>query len=278
MKSIKKEYLQDINEINKKFIESPIIQYLDYKFLIDVNLLFTTEERIYFIFNLINGEDLLTAIRVNNKVFNEEQIKFYASIIGLSIDYLHNNGVILKDLRLDNIIIDRDGYLKIPKFKMCQLFKMKSELALMKETSEFLAPEVIQYNQCFKESDWWSYGVILYQLLFGIPPFYSNDDNKTREQICYNELRFPKNGFASESAKDLLKLLLNKNYKERIGSNNGFEDIKIHKFFEDVNFDDIINKRYEPEYKPAVGSALKNKEKYVEFTYEDLINSNIILN
>jgi serum/glucocorticoid-regulated kinase 2 len=278
MKSIKKEYLQDINEINKKFFESPIIQYLDYKFLIDVNLLFTTEERIYFIFNLINGEDLLTAIRINNKVFSEEQIKFYASIIGLSIDYLHNNGVILKDLRLDNIIIDRDGYLKIPKFKMCQLFKMKSELALMKETSEFLAPEVIQYNQCFKESDWWSYGVILYQLLFGIPPFYSNDDNKTREQICYNELRFPKNGFASESAKDLLKLLLNKNYKERIGSNNGFEDIKIHKFFEDVNFDDIINKRYEPEYKPAVGSALKNKEKYVEFTYEDLINSNIILN
>ena len=262
MKSIKKEYLQDLNEINKNFIENPIIQYLDYKFLIDINLLFTTGERIYFITNLVNGEDLFTAIRINYKVFNEEQIKFYASIIGLSINYLHNNGIVLKDLRLDNIIIDRDGYLKLPKFKICQLFNMKRECALMKESSEFLAPEVIQYNQCLKESDWWSYGVILYQLFFGIPPFYSNDDNKIREQICNNELRFPKNGYASENAKDLLKLLLNKNYKERIGSNNGFEEIKMHKFFEDVNFEDIINKKYEPEYKPVVGSALKNKEKF----------------
>lgn len=278
MKSIKKEFLKDINEINKNFIENPIVQYLDYKFLIDINLLFTTEERIYFIMNLVNGEDLLTSIRINNKVFTEEQIKFYASIIGLTINYLHNNGVILKDLRLDNIIIDRDGYLKMPNFKVCQLFNMKSELALMKETSEFLAPEVIQSNQVFKESDWWSYGIILYQLFFGIPPFYSNDDKKIREQICKNELKFPKNGNVSESAKDLLRKLLNKNYKKRIGSNNGFEEIKTHKFFESVNFDDIINKKYEPEYKPVVLSALKNKEKYAEFTYEDLINSKIILN
>ena len=278
MKSIKKEYLNDINEINSKLVDNQIVQCLDYQFLIGSKLCFTTKERIYFIMNFINGEDLLTCIKINNQIFSENQIRFYAAIIGLSIDYIHNNGNILKDLSLDNIIIDQDGYLKITDFKICQLFNMKNELALMKETSEYLAPEVIKSNECVKESDWWSYGIILYQLLFGIPPFYSNDDTKIREQIIKNELRIPNNNTISNSAKDLLKLLLNKNYKERLGSMNGFDDIKKHSFFQNVNFDDIINRKIIPEYKPYNKDFLKCNENYYEFTYEDLKNSKVIAN
>ena len=228
--------------------------------------------------NLIHGEDILSCIRLNHTNFFENQIKFYAVIIGLTIDYLHNNGNILKDLRLDNIIIDKDGYLKITDFKICQLFNMKNDLALMKETSEYLAPEVISANECHKESDWWSYGIILYQLLYGIPPFYSEDDNKIRQQIVQDELRFPKNSNVSHDAKDLLKLLLNKNYNERLGSVDGFDEIKKHKFFENVNIDDIINKRVRPDYLPNMGNILKTKELYVEYTYEDLINSQLLIN
>ena len=276
MKSIKKEYLNDINEINKNIIEKQILYNIDYRFLIGVNLCFTTEERIYFIMNLIHGEDLFTCIKLNNHVFDEEQIQFYASIIGLSLEYLHNNGIILKDLRLDNIIIDKDGYLKITNFKISQLFNMNYNLALIKETSEFLAPEVILSNKCLKESDWWSYGVILYQLLFGIPPFFSCDDNKLREQIINNELCFPNNSNVSQNAKDLITLLLNKNPKKRLGSNNGFEDIKTHSFFKSINFNDVINKKIKPKYKPKIGNKLLEIENYnVEFTYEDLINSEI---
>ena len=278
MKSIKKEYLNDVNEINKNLIVNQTIQSLNYQFLIGAKLCFTSEDRIYFIMNLINGEDLLSCIRLNSTTFFENQIKFYAAIIGLTLDYLHNNGNILKDLRLDNIIIDKDGYLKITDFKICQLFNMKNEMALMKETSEYLAPEVISLNECHKESDWWSYGVILYQLLFGIPPFYSEDDNKIRQQIVKNDLRFPKNTNISKEAKDLLKLLLNKNYKERLGSANGFDDIKKQKFFENINIDDIIQKKVNPDYKPNIGNILKTRENYVEYTYEDLINSQILVN
>ena len=279
MKSIKKEYLNDINEIDKNIIEKQILYNIDYKFLIGVNLCFTTKDRIFFIMNLIHGEDLFTCIKLNNYSFNEEEVKFYAAIIGLSIEYLHNNGIILKDLRLDNIIIDKDGYLKITDFKICQLFNMNNNCALIKETSEFLAPEVILSNGCLKVSDWWSYGVILYQLLYGIPPFFSNDDNKLREQIIKNELRFPKNNEISQNEKDLLKLLLNKNYKERLGVNNGFEEIKTHSFFNNINFNDIINKKIQPKFKPNIGNKLKSIDiNNVEFTYEDLNNSGIIIN
>ena len=275
MKSFKIEYLKDEKEISKNVNN---IRNLKHPFLIEVNLCFTTEERIYFIMSFVHGEDLLTSTRLNNQVFDEGQIKIYAAIIGLAIECLHMKQIILKDLRLDNIIIEKDGYLKVTSFKICQLFNMKEELILIKETSEFLAPEVITSNQCQKESDWWSYGVILYQLLFGIPPFYSMNDNKIREHIVKQELRFPKNSTISDNAKNLLKLLLVKNPKERLGHNNGFEDIKKHKFFEKIDFDKIINRKIEPDYKPALVNILKTKENNVEFTYEDLIDSKILIN
>ena len=277
MKSIRKKFLINEKQV-KQDIESKNIQNLDFPFLIGVNLCFTTDDRIYFIMNFINGEDFLTYIRLNEQTFDEGKIKFYAVIIGLTINYLHKNGIILRDLRLDNIIIDKEGYLKITDFKMSQLFNMKSNSFLMKETSEYLAPEVITSNICQKEADWWSYGVIIYQLLYGIPPFYSYDDKIIRQQIVKNELKFPRDNNVSEDAKNLLKLLLKKNPSERLGSSNDFEEIKDHKFFEGVNFEDILNKKFEPDYKPDLVNIIKSKENKVEFTYEDLINSKISVN
>jgi serum/glucocorticoid-regulated kinase 2 len=277
MKCLKKEFLIDENElINNTKINK--IQNLDYPFLIEVYLCFLTEERIYFIMNVVQGDDMFNLMRFNEERFDESQVKFYAAIIGMAINYLHSKGIILRDLRLDNIIIDQDGYLKITNFKMNQLFKLNNQYMLLKETSEFLAPEVISFNQCEKHSDWWSYGIILYQLLFGIPPFFSNDDNILRQQIVKNELKFPKNSNISENAKNLLKLLLKKNPNERMGGINGFEEIKKHKFFEGINFNDIINRKIEPYFKPPVVHILKNKESTVEFTYEDLNNSKILIN
>lgn len=275
MKSIQKEYLKDEKEINKNLNN---IQNIKHPFLIEANLCFTTEERIYFIMSFIHGEDLLTSTRLNNQIFDEGQIKFFAAVMGLAIECLHIKQILLKDLRLDNIIIDREGYLKLTSFKICQLFNLKEDLMLMKETSEYLAPEVITSKECQKESDWWSYGVILYQLLFGIPPFYSMNDDKIKEQIVKQELKFPRNSDISDDAKNLLKLLLNKNPNERLGHNNGFEEIKKHKFFEKIDFDKVINRKIEPDYKPALVNILKTKENNVEFTYEDLIDSKILIN
>lgn len=277
MKCLKKKFLVDENElINNTKINK--IQNLDHPFLVEVYLCFLTEERIYFIMNVVQGDDLFNLMRLNEEKFDENQVKFYSSIIGIAIDYLHKKGIVLGDLRLDNIIIDKDGYLKITNFKMNQLFKLNNQYMLLKETSEFLAPEVISSNQVKKESDWWSYGVILYQLLFGIPPFFSNDDNKLRQQVIKDELKFPRNTKVSENAKNLLKLLLNKNPNERMGGSNGFEEIKDHKFFDGVNFKDILNRKIDPDFKPPLVHILKNKENNVEFTYEDLNNSKILIN
>ena len=277
MKSIKKIYLNDQNEINNVFSQKKIIQKLNYPFLIDIYLAFKTDDRIYFIMNVVQGENLCEYLRKHIN-FDEKSVKFYAAIIGLTIQYLHDNGISYRELRPDNIIIDKTGYLKISSFKMGKLFKLKSSFTIVKESSEYLAPEVVSSNDCKSDADWWSYGIILYELLYGIPPFYNDDDNNIRDQIKKNELRFPKTPSVNKNTKDFIKKLLIKNPTNRLGHAKGFEEIKKHEFFKGLNFDNLINKTIEAEYKPTIeGDILKQKEKNVEVTYEDLINSKILI-
>jgi serum/glucocorticoid-regulated kinase 2 len=275
MKSIKKECLVDENEIKNLLIEKKMLQNLNNPFLIGTRLCFTTNERIYFIMNLIQGESLSEYMRIN-KNKKEDQVKIYSAIIGLTIDYLHKNGIKYRDIRPDNIIIEKNGYLKIADFKMSQLFKLKNNSLITKETSEYLAPEVINSDGGKTESDWWTFGIIIYELLFDIPPYFNEDDTKIREQIIKNELRFPKGSTVSKGAKELIKKLLNKNPSSRLGHSKGFDEIKNQEFFKGLKFDDLNNKKLEISYKPSIGDILKDKEKYIEVPYDDLINSKIL--
>ncbi len=251
MKSIKRIYFNDLNEINNVFSQKKIVQKLNYPFLIYIYLSFMTFDRIYFITNVVQGENLCEYLRKHINL-DEKSVKFFAGIIGLTIQYLHENGISYRELRPDNIIIDKNGYLKISNFKMGKLFKLKSSHIIVKESSEYMAPEVINSNDCKPDADWWSYGIIIYELLFGIPPFFAEDENNLKEQIKKYELRFPKTPSVSKQAKDLIKKLLIKNPANRLGHAKGFEEIKKHEFFKGLNFDNLINKKIAPEYKPNI--------------------------
>ena len=276
MKSIKKEYLENEKETYDILLQKKILQNLQYPFLIGTLLCFETDERLYFIMNLIQGESLFNYM-LKNKKTPEEQVKLYAAIIGLTIDYLHKNGITYRNIRPDDIIIERDGYLKISDFKMNKLFKLNNNFIIIKESSEYLAPEQIKSNDNNPQSDWWSYGIILYELLFGIPPFYNDNDNEIKESILKSELKFPKVSNVSKGAKELIKKLLNKNPESRLGYSKGFEDIKKMDFFKGINFKDLINKTIELKYKPTLGNILKDKEKNIEVSYDDLVDSKIII-
>ena len=276
MKSIEIEYLENQNEIKEILLDKNIIQDLNYPFLIGTEICFITDNRIYFIMNLIQGESLLNYMMINKNI-QEEEVKFYAAIIGLTIDYLHKNGITVRDIRPDEIMIEKDGYLKIEDYKLGKLFKIKKNALNMKETSEYLSPEEINKNKKRLQADWWTYGIIIYELLFGIPPFLNEDDREIRESIVKDELKFPKNTNVSKNAKELIKKLLIKNPESRLGHSKGFEDIKKQEFFKGFNFDDLINKKMEARYKPNIGDILKDKEKKVEVSYDDLVNSKILI-
>ena len=271
MKSLKFEYLSNKNDIEEILEKKQILQNLNNPFLIGVVFCFQTADRVYFIMNLIQGENLTSYMR-RNKNIDYFQVQIYAAIIGIVIDFLHKNGINYIGLNTDNILIDKDGYLKISDFKMSKLFNLKSDNLLYNETSEFKAPEILQTNLFNNEADWWTYGVIIYELFFGIPPFFGENDDKLKDSIIKNELKFPKNKKISDNAKELIKKLLIKNPNNRLGHEGGFEEIKNEEFFKDFHFDLLINKKIDIDFKSSVNVA-ENKEFKAEFTYEDLIHN-----
>ena len=275
MKSIKKEYLVDKNEITTILVKKQIIQNLKFQFLIGCKACFQTDERIYFIMDLIEGESFSEYL-LNNKSTEENQIKFFGAMIGLTLEYLHKNGITYRNLSPNDIIIQKDGYLKISDIKTNTLFNLKSNLLASKENTIYIPPEELSSKKNSKDGDWWIYGIILYQLFFGIPPFLNEDDKKTKELIERSELRFPKDSKASKAAKDLISKLLNKNPEKRLGHSKDFEDIKNHEFFQGFKFDDVINKKMKSKYLPKIGNIITDKEKKIVVSYEELVNSKIL--
>ena len=142
-------------------------------------------------------------------------------------------------------------------------------------TPEYLAPEIITGEGHNRMADWWSYGTLVYEMLFGIPPFFCENVEKMYKLITKANLRFPKKFDVSDEAKDLLCKLLIKNQKERFGINGGFEEIKKHPFFKGMDFKALEEKKIEAPFKPILEGSLDVRNFDEEFTNEELVSSEI---
>ena len=273
MKSLKKDVLLDQDQVESTILEKKILQSLDHPFLVGMIFCFQTEERIYFIMPFVRGGELFQHLR-STKFFPEEKVKFYAASIGLALDYLHSKGIIYRDIKPENILIGEDGYLKLIDFGMAKIIKNGEKATSFCGTPEYLAPEIITGEGHNASADWWSFGILIFEMLYGIPPFYSDNDEKMYALITHAELRFPKKIPFSDNAKDLLIKLLKKNQDKRLGK-NGFDEIKQHPFFKEIDFDALIQKKIPPPFKPVLSDSLDVGNFDEEFTSEDIVNSSI---
>ena len=274
MKSLKKNVLLDEDQVESTLLEKDILQSINYPFLVGMEFCFQTEERVYFVLPFIQGGELFKHLR-QNKYFPEEKVKFYAAIIGLSLEYLHKKGIVYRDIKPENILIDKDGYLKLIDFGMAKILKKGENTNSFCGTPEYLAPEIITGEGYNIMADWWSYGTLVYEMLFGMPPFFCENVEKMFELITKSELRFPKKLKISEEAKDFLVKLLTKNQKERFGINGGFEEIKKHQFFKGIDFKAIESKKVKAPFKPVLEDSFDVRNFDEEFTSEDLASSEI---
>ena len=284
LKSIKKDIIDFGSQSLSYFINllKNVIKNLNFPFIFDIRFCFQTDDRIYFASPYIQGEELYYNIKTNPN-FNEEKVKFYSGIISLTLDYLHTKGIEYNFFNPKTILIDKDGYLKLVPFHMVQLFKMKNsnetKRMLNKFKNEYSSPEVFSESNSIdiKSADWWNLGIIIFEMIYNVPPFYSDDDYRLKEMITKKELKFPERPKISESLKDLIKKLLKKNYKERLGYQNGFEDIKNHEFFKDFNFKVLLEKKMKTPYKPTIGGILDDNKKFEKiYTFEDLKKCEIL--
>uniref|UniRef100_A0A671QP71 non-specific serine/threonine protein kinase n=1 Tax=Sinocyclocheilus anshuiensis TaxID=1608454 RepID=A0A671QP71_9TELE len=204
------------------------------------------------------------------RVFTEDRARFYGAEIVSALEYLHSKDVVYRDLKLENLMLDIDGHIKITDFGLCK--EGITNEATMKTfcgTPEYLAPEVLEDNDYGRAVDWWGLGVVMYEMMCGRLPFYNQDHERLFELILMEEIRFPRN--LSPEAKALLAGLLKKDPKQRLGG--GPEDAKevmTHKFFSSMNWQDVLQKKLIPPFKPQVTSEIDTRYFDDEFTAQTI--------
>lgn len=275
MKSLKKDVLLDEDQVESTLLEKKILEKVDHPFLVGMVFCFQTEERIYFIMPFIRGGELFQHLK-NEKIFSEEKVKLYSAMIGLGLGHIHSHGIIYRDIKPENILIDEDGYLKIADFGMAKILIGQEKANSFCGTPEYLSPEIILGTGHNKSSDWWSYGILMFEMLFGLPPFYCDNNERMYQLIIHADLKFPKKIPVSENAKDLIRKLLNKNPDNRLGSINDFDDIKKHPFFEGLNFNDLLAKKIKAPYIPVLKDKTDTANFDQEFTSENVDEASLI--
>ena len=269
MKSLKKDVLIEQEQIENTLLEKEILQTIDYPLLCGLVFCFQTEERIYFILPFLSGGELFQHLR-KFRTFDEEKVRFYGAQIAMALEYLHNKGIIYRDLKPENILMDENGYLRLTDFGMAKKLGDNEKAMSFCGTPEYLAPEIITMEGHDKSADWWSFGILLFEMLCGLPPFYVENLDKMYELIKNSPVKFPKRITLQEDTKDIIRKLLEKNPKKRLGSQSGLEEIKKHPFFAGVDWDMILQKKVPAPFIPKLEDDKDVQYFDEEFTSEDV--------
>ena len=252
IKILNKNWINTKNQKNNVKTERTVLAKLDHPFIMKLNYAFQTKKSLYFITQFMHGGELNYHIyNEKNNYFSEEKAKFYAAEIILGLNYLHKNNCIYRDLKPENVLIDLNGHIKLTDFglsKICEDYPCKTKTLC--GTPEYLAPEILFQNDYGIEVDWWSLGVIIYEMISGYLPFRIIQNEKVTKNIYKQKIKMF-NHFSSE-AKNLIKKLLEYNPKKRIG----YEKIINHPFFKDINWDKVKNKKMPPPFIPKVDDNL----------------------
>jgi serine/threonine protein kinase len=217
--------------------EIDLFNYGKIPFIIEIEYCFKSPERVFFL-NYYNNEKTLQEILKSNVVIEEEKIKFFIINIGFALENLHKNNIIYATLKPENILLGEDGYFSITDVLIAK-YEQKKKIFINK--IEYLSPEILEEKEYDKNSDWWSLGIIIYELLFGIPPFFEENKEQLIKRIKMNNLKYPKKSQISDSAKELLIKLLNEDKTKRI---QNFEELKNDPYLTNIDINSIIEKKF----------------------------------
>ena len=213
---------------------------------------------------------------LSKNTFKEKEVRFYMSEIFLAIQYLHNNNYIYRDLKPENILIGLDGHIKLTDFGLSKMLKNNQDKTYsLVGTIQYLAPEILFNKEegYDKNCDWFSFGVVMFELYCGYHPFNFKNSYKIEKKIYEQKIKIP--SFVGDDAKDLILKLTVINPKERLGAKNE-DDIKNHPFFGGLNFDDVLNKKITPPFIPNVENEIDLRYFDKQFTKNKIDDSSMM--
>lgn len=266
LKTIKKSKLVESNRVNTVITERNVLVQCRHPFIISLHDSFQTASKFYFVLEYAPGGELFYHIQKRG-ILPLNEVKQYIAEIALAFDYLHKHKVIYRDLKPENVLLDADGFVKLTDFGLAKDLTDIETATTFCGTAEYLAPEIVSRRNYTYSIDWWTLGILLYELLFGQTPFESTNRMKMFKNITSKEPVFPHN--ADPTAASLISMLLNKDPKKR----PGLQEIKAHPFFQDLNFDDVLAKRIKPYFVPEISTTEVPNNFDHEFTAEAAADS-----
>ena len=249
MKVLKKQHIIESNQLEHTKAEKIILSHANHPFLVSLQYAFQTEEKLYFVMEFMRGGELFQHLQ-RVKQFTETETKHIAACIVLALGHLHNKDYIYRDLKPENVLMDRDGYCKLTDFGLAKFLKDSDLTKTFCGTPEYLAPEVILDKGCNRPVDWWSLGILVYEMIYGIPPFYSTNVQKMYKNIVMNELKFKKHTQCSEEAKNFMRGLLVKKPQNRLGSSADSLELMSHPWFKDIDWSKLLEKKLIMPFRP----------------------------
>ncbi|NXP85668.1 KPCT kinase, partial [Passerina amoena] len=215
----------------------------------DAAVLISRAENLFFVMEYLNGGDLMFHIQSCHK-FDLPRATFYAAEIICGLQFLHSKGIIYRDLKLDNVLLDNEGHIKIADFGMCKenMFG-DAKTSTFCGTPDYIAPEILLGQKYNTSVDWWSFGVLLYEMLIGQSPFHGQDEEELFQSIRMDNPFYPR--WLDKDAKDILVKLFVREPERRLGARG---NIRQHAFFREINWEALEERRMEPPFKPRVKS------------------------
>lgn len=248
IKALEKAEIVQRNHTKQILNEKKILQSVNFPFTIMMVASFTDNLYVYFVTPFESGGELFSLIR-KSKTLSETLAKFYAGQVVLGIEYLHHCSVIHRDIKPENIFISKEGYIKLGDFGFSKMIKCRTWTLC--GTPEYLAPEIILSKGYSFAVDWWSMGVLIFEMTCGYTPFYSSTKERQYERILCGIYKVPDE--VNTTCKALIKHLLVVDPMKRYGSlKAGVYDIKSAKWFSDIDWLALLHKKVKPPYIPQV--------------------------
>ncbi|XP_048868168.1 serine/threonine-protein kinase Sgk3-like isoform X1 [Brienomyrus brachyistius] len=248
-----------------------LLKSLQHPFLVSLHYSFQTTDKLYFILDFVNGGELFFHLQ-RERTFPEPRARFYVAEMGCALGYLHSLNIVYRDLKPENILLNFEGHVVLTDFGLCKEGISRDETTnTFCGTPEYLAPEVLKKQPYDSTVDWWCLGSVLYEMLYGLPPFYSRDTQEMYENILHKPV--PVHQGASSNASSILQGLLEKDCRLRLGAAGDFNEIQKHPFFSSISWEDLEQKKIPPPFKPNVNSPCDINNFDPEFTDETVPNS-----
>lgn len=255
IKALKKDVVLMDDDVECTMIERRVLALgSQHHYLTHLHSTFQSKSHLFFVMEFLNGGDLMFHIQAAGR-FDQDRSRFYSAEIMCGLQFMHTHGIVYRDLKLDNVLLDKDGHIKIADFGMCkEKIVGDNKASTFCGTPDYIAPEILKGHRYNSSVDWWSFGVLLYEMLIGQSPFHGDDEDDLFHSICHDTPHYPR--WISKEAASVLSLLFERNPVERLGMPGCPKgNLRDQPFYKSIDWNKVESRQMEPPFKPKIKSA-----------------------